>query len=64
MGFFHDVGDGFLVAEVVVMGFFTVVMVGFLWQMWWCWVFFFFFFLCVCVVLVRFIVVEVVVMGD
>ena len=41
VGFFHNVGDGFLVAMVVVMGFFTVVvvgfftMVGFLWQMWW-----------------------------
>jgi len=31
-------GDGgFPMADVVVMGFFTVVVVGFLWQMWWYW---------------------------
>ena len=37
VGFFHG-GDGwFLVAKVVVMvmGFFVVVVVSFLWQMWW-----------------------------
>ena len=31
-GFFHSGGGGFLVAEVVVMGFFVLVVVGFLFQ--------------------------------
>jgi len=35
VGFFHGVGGGFSVAEVLVMGFFMVVVVSFLWLMWW-----------------------------
>ena len=35
VGFFHGVGGGFSVAEVLVMGFSVVVVVSFLWLMWW-----------------------------
>ena len=36
VGFFHGVGGGFSMAEVLVLGFFiVVVVVSFLWQMWW-----------------------------
>ena len=36
VGFFHGVGGGFSMVEVLVMGFFiVVVVVSFLWQMWW-----------------------------
>ena len=36
VGFFHGVGGGLSMAEVLVMGFLiVVVVVSFLWQMWW-----------------------------